>query len=530
MSDTSKPHSYDQVPYPSLCYSQTHPDRLATIAKLLGMNPAPIDHCRVLEIGCAGGGNLIPMAYTLPQSTFVGMDYAPVQIEEANAAKDALGLSNIRFDTLDILDISADYGQFDYIIAHGIYSWVPAPIRDKVLQVCKQNLAPQGIAYISYNTYPGWHSFGMAREMMLYHIRELDDPNERAEQARELIYFLADSTPEDAWNGYGAFLHSYTELLDKQMEHAGQRKDSALLHDELEETNQPVYFYQFMEHATQHGLQYLAEADFPLVMPNNFPRPVFERLLRTAKNPIEMEQYMDFLRNRPFRQTLLCHQEASLSRNLDPTHLGELYAVSIAQALVPDPEQPEIQKIISGNNLTFATDHPITKTALLYLIEVSPQAVSFSDLLAIARQRLQLERISAEDAGILAVNLLQAFTFSLRLIELHTIAAPFVQKAGEFPQASRLARLQSQTHPKVTNLRHERVELDKFSHYIFRFLDGEHSQEDIINLLMEQVEAGNLHFKQQEQALNTPESIRAVLGQQLNSTLNWLAQAALLEA
>lgn len=528
MSDIATAHSYDEIPYPSLCYSQSHPDRLATIATLLGMNPAPVSRCRVLELGCAGGGNLLPMAYALPESRFVGVDYSPRQIEEANAIVETLQLKNIRFEAMNILDIGADFGEFDYIIAHGVYSWVPPEVRDKVLQICKQNLAPQGIAYVSYNTYPGWHSFGMAREMMLYHIRHIQDPQERATQARELIYFIMESTPEDAWNGYGPFIHSYAELLKKQMEHAGLRKDSALLHDELEETNDPVYFYQFAEHAAQHGLKYLAESEFPLVMPGNFPRPVFERLLQMARTPLEMEQYMDFLRNRPFRQTLLCHEQSAINRQLNPGYVTRLYAATVAQAVVPDLDQPTIQKIVGPDGATFATDHAVTKAALLHLVEMSPRAVSFNALLTEARKRLGIERITPDDAEILATNLLQAFTYSLRLMELHTYAPAFVMDISKRPVASPLARLQAQSFPKVTNLRHERVDLDGLSQYVLRYLNGSNDRKAIFNSVVKKVEDGSIRIHQSGTVADNADSAREVLERELEPTLHWLARAALL--
>ena len=65
---------YDAVPYESKSFPQTHPDRLATLGRLFGMNPAPVTHSRVLELGCAGGGNLIPMAFHLPENDFLGID------------------------------------------------------------------------------------------------------------------------------------------------------------------------------------------------------------------------------------------------------------------------------------------------------------------------------------------------------------------------------------------------------------------------------------------------------------------------
>src|SRR5215467_8994536 len=111
---------YDELPYPGLAFAETHPDRLATMATLFGMTPAPVEGCRVLELGCGDGGNLIPMAFTLPKSCFTGLDLAGTAIARGRSLLGALDLSNIRLLHLDLLDVSIDFGEFDYIIAHGL--------------------------------------------------------------------------------------------------------------------------------------------------------------------------------------------------------------------------------------------------------------------------------------------------------------------------------------------------------------------------------------------------------------------------
>lgn len=84
------PESYDEVLYPGYAYRQTHPDRLATMATLFGMTPAPVEGCRVLELGCGEGGNLIPMAFGLPRSQFLGIDLAQRPIQKGQAMVEAL--------------------------------------------------------------------------------------------------------------------------------------------------------------------------------------------------------------------------------------------------------------------------------------------------------------------------------------------------------------------------------------------------------------------------------------------------------
>ena len=238
MRAKSTPTIYDEIPYPNVSHSLSHPDRLATVASLLGMTPAPVEQCRVLELGCAGGGNLIPMAYALPSSTFVGIELSTRQVAEGEQIIAALGLKNISLKQMNILDVDDGLGQFDYIIAHGVYSWVPPDVQDKLLAICRHNLASNGVAYISYNTYPGWNMLGTLRQMMLYHTRHAADPHQQAAEARALLDFLTHHTSTES-NTHGGFLYVYANYIK---DYFIPKDDALLLHDELAEINEPVYF------------------------------------------------------------------------------------------------------------------------------------------------------------------------------------------------------------------------------------------------------------------------------------------------
>src|SRR5262249_31003951 len=160
-----------EVPYGDNVFPNTHPERMAAVASLFGLRTAPADDCRVLDLGCGTGANLIPMALVLPGSRFVGIDLSQRQIAHGQRTVAELGLTNVDLRPLSILDVGGDLGTFDYVICHGVFSWVPPAVQDKILDVCRDNLRPDGVAYVSYNTYPGWHIRGMIREMMNYHVR-----------------------------------------------------------------------------------------------------------------------------------------------------------------------------------------------------------------------------------------------------------------------------------------------------------------------------------------------------------------------
>jgi methyltransferase-like protein/trans-aconitate methyltransferase len=528
--------SYDDVPYPSLCYTQTHPDRLSTIATLLGMNPTPIDHCRVLELGCAVGGNLLPMAMGLPESTFVGIDISPRQIEEAQVAAEALRLKNISFKAMDILDFSADEGLFDYIIVHGIYSWVPPEVQDKVLAICRQNLAPQGVAYVSYNTYPGSHMFMMVREMMLYRLRDIEDPHERAAESRAYIGYVSEIAPSGDNEAYAAFLKTYMDMRPKQALGYHDRDDAAVLHDELAEYNAPCYFHEFIDHAAQHDLQYLAEADFPTVIPNNLVSgEALQYLYQIAKTPIEVEQHLDFLRNRMFRRTLLCHADVAVNRNLTPKTVPNFFITSLAQIMEPEddekPENPNVEQFRSEDGAVFSTDHPLVKAAFYHLIKTTPEAIAFRELLAMTQEQVTDYAPDyvpdVTDQTALASSLLQAFCYSLQLIEFHTHVPVLSVDVSDYPTASLLARLQVQDTSKVTNLWHKRVDLAGNRAFI-PYLDGQHDRAALIKVLEGFVNEGQLKLQEDGNPIQDPARIQAILEQVLDRSLMWLAKSALL--
>ncbi len=534
---TDKQNAYDQIPYTSNPFAQTHPDRLATIATLLGMYPAPVENCRVLELGCAGGGNLVPMACSLPQSRFVGIDLSARQIADGQAMAQAAGVQNVTLSHMDIMEVEADFGQFDYIIAHGVYSWVPPQVQDKLLAICRQNLAPNGVAYISYNTYPGWRLHSAVRDMMLYHTRQIAEPGERIDQAHDLLDFLAGSILADS-TPHANFLHSYVHYVKERFLPEG---DTAyLLHNELAEVNEPLYFYQFAERAAKHGLRYLAEAQFRTMLVDSLPPEAAANLRRLAKNTVELEQYMDFLRNRTFRQTLLCHQEVALKGRLSPERLADFYVASAALPEKPDldPQSGSVDRFCAPNGDTLTTDHPVTKAAMLHLSQVWPQAVPFNELFTAACTRLNGQSpVKTTKPGvvgddqILGNNLLKAYSHNDDLVEFHVYTPPFRQQISDLPIASPLARFQVKNGAAtVTNLRHEIIKIVGLGHYLLPYLDGSWSHVALAELLETLINEGTVEMQPEEQPLSpgATAQIKERLPEMVESALQTLANAALL--
>lgn len=446
--------AYDRVAYPGYPFINTHPDHLAVLAGLHGMAPAPPERCRVLEIGCGDGGNLIPMAAQLPQSEFLGIDLSERAIERGCAAIAELGLHNIALLNRNITDMSAHDGRFDYIIAHGVYSWVPQAVRDKILSVFAQNLAPQGIAYVSYNAFPGAHLRNLARSIMQFHVRGNADPGARIAQARMLIKFLAEVSPED---------EVYGLTLRDQFNRIANTPDQVLVHDDLDESNTAFFLYEVVEAAARLGLHYVADADVPDT--NEAPSERVRAMLANIpeRDFVVREQYHDFITGRAFRQSLFCHHDIALRRPLASAGVKDCYVSSRA---VPtgefEPSQPGIGEFRIDGHGTLKTDHRLSKAALRLLGEAWPQAVAFADLVEQASSPLSRssEARPQLDGEVDALADILFRAFCAGQVRLHRGPLPLTTSIGERPMASLCARWQARRQTLVTNLQHILVLLD----------------------------------------------------------------------
>jgi methyltransferase-like protein/cyclopropane fatty-acyl-phospholipid synthase-like methyltransferase len=465
--------SYDEVPYRSQARYPTHPDCLATLATLLGMQPAPVDRCRVLELGCGDGGNLLPMAQYLPDSHFVGIDLSARQIADGQAVVDAVGLTNIKLYAMSVLEVGPALGEFDYLICHGVWSWVPPEVQEGIFRVCRERLAPQGVAYISYNTYPGWHRRSPVREMLRYHAAQFATPADRVLQARALLDFVADATP-DADSGYARMLREEAELLRRE-------QDYYLFHEHLEDDNHPVYFHEFMERAAVHRLQYLGESWYHTT-PQSLPAEVQATLRGMSSDLLHLEQYLDFLQNRTFRRSLLCHAECRLDRAPSLDRLARLSASALARPLGEDLDaaSPATVRFQTEAGASVETNVPTVKAALLALYRRYPECLSLAELEhAVGAQVGHLAGYHPAQTRVTLGQTLLQFYLS-NLVALHAYVPHFVTTVSQCPVASPLARYQAVHGRLLTNAWHQLLEAGPLERRVLPQLDGRHPREALL--------------------------------------------------
>jgi methyltransferase-like protein/cyclopropane fatty-acyl-phospholipid synthase-like methyltransferase len=501
--------AYDETPYVTIAFPQTHPDKLCAMARLFGLDaPAPA-RARVLELGCAGGLNLLPMAQHAPGARFLGIDASAKQVASARAAIAQCGLSNVEVRQQDLLEFAASEGKFDYIIAHGLFSWVPAQVREKVLAICRDHLSAHGVAFVSYNALPGWGMRQPLREMMLYHTQAITDPKAKVDKARALCAFLADATAKDG-TPYGLGLQQELAKLERY-------SDEYVRHDLLGEVNQPFYFHEFVSLAASANLQYLSEPLLASMLPLNLPPKTQDTIRKLGKDPIAQEQYLDFVRNQNFRQTLLCHAGASLTRNIEPERIKSFYYTSL---LLP-PDQGTLQLDpgvvhdfkIKNTSATLKVDNPFPKAVFERLAHAKLARVSYPELVQAAKARAQpflsseaQQRRAAQDEAALPQSIAQLYMRGL--IDIFAERPALTLAVGEKPATTPLARYQAEHGGLVTNRAHDSIPLDAVARFTVRACDGTRDAAGIVDFLAQQVQRGTLKLSESAAALDLRESIR----------------------
>ena len=455
---------YDEVPYPTEPQRRTHPDRLATAAVLMGLEPPPLERCRVLDLGCGGGANLVAMALALPDGEFIGVDLTAAHVAHGRYLAETCGLKNVSFLQRDLLDGVADLGRFDYIVAHGVYSWTPPAVRDRVLAICGECLTERGVAFVSYSVYPGAYHRRMAREMLLYHAPKATPcaPNS-----------IRPATCRPSCGRHAA-PERYREIIREEKDILDRYGDENYVHDILGPINHPVYFHEFMAHAARHRLQYLSDSAVSHTPRGQYPPAVIDKLNGLGEGRHAWSSTRDFLDGRLFRETLLCRQELSLASEARPENVQGLFVMSPAKPVPARRRRPRSRSSCPSGE-TIQTEQPLAQAALAVLGERWPGALSFPELLseALARSGSQ----SGEGSGAIDLAEFLLVAEGLRVVNFSAHAPRFTASASERPVASPLARWQLRRSRPLTNVWHAPLKMDDpVIRYLFMLLDGTHDR------------------------------------------------------
>jgi methyltransferase-like protein len=357
-------------------------------------------------------------------------------------------------------------GEFDYVIAHGFYSWVPQSARDKLMAICCASLAPQGVAFISYNTFPGGHIRRMIREMMLFHVARAPDPETKTTQARALLGFLSKLAAGE---------NEYQLVLKKELDRVLKYDPAHLYHDDIAPIFDCFYLHEFVAHAAAHDLQFLADMNSTFFDIEGLDTESARVLSALEANWVIREQYLDFARCRRFRQTLLCHAGLPLVRRADPAKLESLLMSTAADAVLSDADIRSEQEVVfrDAQNNSLKTTSPLMKAALAGLRSVWPERLSLEEVLERVSARLEVP-LNAVPAELLGRGLMSAF--GLRILDLHAYMPRLTSRPGERPKTSPLIRMQAGRGQVLTNLLHQAVRVEGQGERLLSLLDGQRTR------------------------------------------------------
>lgn len=480
--------SYNDIPYTSNVFFHCQPERLHAIAKIKGLNPPDIQSATILEIGCSFGGNLVPFAIRNPNSYSIGIDLSEEHVNTGNRMLKEIGVDNVQLICADISKVNFENVYFDYIICHGVFSWVPASVQDAILSTIKNNLTPNGIAFISYNTYPGWHIQDFAKSFMQFSSNPNLDIISRTEQAFKAIEFT-----QDIFNRFNAHFHKEINTIFSDII---SRSKFYVAHEYFESHNTPFYFKKFIEKTNNYDLSYLADSDR---LSSNYDYIVssqeYEKICEYFNYIEDIEQYFDFITNRKFRCSILTHKKnildtakENLASNIEKTNnIDELYFKC-------DPlyiKTGEKEAYWSINNSIKIPSTSFSDTLFKYLNN-KIGFCAIKDLKSIAQSH---EEYNEEDFKYIIDKVIYCYRASISFypIEIET----YTNKPLILEKNRNLIRF-IENNPNITTLSNHQsqiISLDSFTVYISRYLDGHTSILDLANIVRNGIENHQISFR-----------------------------------
>lgn len=412
--------SYDNIPYPMYLSADMYPDHLAVKAWFQGLQAPPPNASRVLELGCGAGWSLIAFGYALPGSQFYGVDLCQSDIRRGQEWVDRLGLTNVHLRVGDVMEIGEADGQFDYVLAHGLFSWVPDFVRDQILAICRDRLASNGVGYLSFNALPGGHIRLMLREMLLIHTRGQSSDEARIEQAYQLLNMLTEPPMMES---------VYHQALHKAVERFANQPREQILFDEMSPTNRHYYFHEFATLLSQYGLDYVDDAGFADPAAGLPPRA--QEIFARMPDRIAREQYLDFFHGRGFRSAVICRQGARKGWRAAAPMAAGLHFAGPGLLLGPGTEPGEQQWKGLGDGVITISD-ATSQRVFARLGEVWPRSIAGADLMESA----------GAGAEVLAIALYNSVNAGI--LRAYVQPPACIRLPGERPRASALARAQAE--------------------------------------------------------------------------------------
>lgn len=260
-----------------------------------------------LDLGCGHGLNLLFNAAAHPQAHFYGLDLNPTHIAEATARAEALGLANVHFALADLAGFAAgrpgsgpcrDWPEaYDFVVAHGLASWVSPEVREALVAAAGALLRPGGLFFCSYNTQPGWLARSTLQMLSVEEALRAGGSTTVAGIRSAAARLTRLTGPEVAWP-LGRELPGLREL-EEQL----RPMPEAYLVGEYQEAHQPLYVGPMHRLCAAHGLSPVGSATLPEMFPNLLD-PGRRALVEEGSDAPMREVLLDLVINQTFRRDL----------------------------------------------------------------------------------------------------------------------------------------------------------------------------------------------------------------------------------
>lgn len=547
--------TYDHLHYASKVHPGRHPAHFAAMAKLYAVSAPALENSSILEIGCATAQALIPLALSLPDTQFTGIDPSLSQITAGRKTCQELGIKNIKLLHCGVDEIAQQKLSFDYIICHGVFSWVSPKIQQSILSLCHTHLSANGIAYISYNTNPGWNFRKTVRDLLHCSVDRKLSPQAQIGQARQILQTFEGSIGRD-------YERPYSLMLSTELARIRSESDSYLFHEFLEENNHPVFFHEFISAARAHSLKVIADAHFSrngtfrfdYLDTANVEKPNLEQLSLKAPQTkagqedltakCSIEQFGDFVFNNSFRESLLCHDNLISSEQAQLSVLNEFYLTASYQPLSQDEQSRDSLSVsaersqanfFSNEEVQFEDlagrklfpEKACLKLSLNELWQEWPRAIRLGQLLDTVEGLLAAKQIKT------SLDREALFHALLELICKDGITLfPFNPKVANSisasPKVTKFTQHQAKHSAFVTNLKYETVCIGELERELIQFLDGTRHLPDIAQALLESFNKRGATLKEGGEIVTDPEQRLRLVTTLSADLLETLRRAALL--
>lgn len=460
----------------------TFPDHLALCTIWHNGRHSPLHRFHLTELGCGDGANLLPIAFYHPDSTFIGIDNAESELSRASEGARQIGLQNIQFVQPDVRDLEpAEFAPCDYIIAHGLYSWVSDDTRESILQFCQNCLSPTGLAYISYNAQPGWASRGLVRDILL-RSRTVQQAaiEDKANKAMEVASQLLDTLPSRDY--------AYAALLADELQRVRDGKPFYVFHEYLEEFNEGFWLRDFVEHARQNDLNYVCDAQFSQ-WEGQIPKELRLTLSQAGLDPIEQEETADLLCNRYFHASILCRSDAPREPRSHQEMFEHVYIASslCAESDPFDLTEGVVELFIGAHDQEITLDVSITKAAVVLLAAQWPAGMQLKTLFQKAAKLLIEHGCEVLDKAQTQLVEEMITLFEVGAINLRLKEPNFNMTTSEYPKIHALARYEIGHSEALTTPYHLPLTLNMQMLEVARVMDGSKSKNEIKQLFSEEI-------------------------------------------